>query len=235
MSTKVKLAALAQIYRVLRDALDGRKLDGRNLFCHQGCATCCTLNVTMTTLEGYQLISHLIQTKQANLLDQVPALKKQSLFRPKLTINALAQHCINNIEPSEEESDPAPGVCPFLRDNICAVYAVRPLACRTMVSTVDCRETGYASMDPFKLSMNNVLMQFTEHIDQDGLTGNLTDVLTYLSNENNRDDYQLAKHTNITDGLITNRPLTVLMIPPEHRQLMVPLLKALNPNMGDVF
>jgi len=89
-------------------------------------------------------------------------------------------------------------------------------------------------MDPFILSVNNVLMQFVEHVDQGGLTGNLMDVLLYLSEKENRRSYETGAIITGANGLLANHALTVLMVPPEHRQPMAPVLKSLNPAMGEI-
>jgi len=224
-----KLIALAQIYHVLENTLDGHPLS-----CHRGCAACCTLNVTMTTLEANQIIIYLSQTEGMDLLDRLSTFSDKSRFIPELTINALARHCAESDEITEEQHDLGQGVCPLLIDDTCAVYAARPLACRTMVSSRNCRITGYATMDPFILSVNNVLMQFVEHVDQGGLTGNLMDVLLYLSEKENRRSYETGAVITGANGLLANHALTVLMVPPEHRQPMAPVLKSLNPAMGEI-
>jgi Fe-S-cluster containining protein len=224
-----KLVALTHVYRVLENTLEGHHLS-----CHRGCPACCTLNVTMTTLEAYQIINSLSQTERMDVLDRLSVFSEKSRFIPRLTINALARHCAESDEIPEEQHILGKGVCPLLIDDTCAIYTARPLACRAMVSNRDCRLTGYATMDPFVLSVNNVLMQFAEHIDRDGLTGNLTDVLYYLSIKENRHAYQRSAAIKGVNGLVANRSLTVLMVPPEHRQRMVPILKSLNPGMGEI-
>ena len=229
MSMNEKLATLTHLYRVLENTVKGHPLS-----CHRGCTACCTLNVTMTTLEAYQIIIYLSQTEEIDLLDRLSVFSDQLRYIPNLTINALARHCADSDEIPEEQHILGEGVCPLLIDDTCAVYAARPLACRAMVSNRDCRLTGYATMDPFILSVNNVLMQFAEHIDRDGLTGNLTDVLLYLSIKENRHAYQRSAAIKGVNGLLANHALTVLMVPPEHRQPMATVLKSLNPAMGKI-
>ena len=224
-----KLIALTQIYHVLANTLDGHPLS-----CHRGCAACCTLNVTMTSLEAYQIIIYLSQTEGMELLDRLSTSSDKSRFIPELTINALARHCAESDEIPEEQHGLGQGVCPLLIDDTCAVYTARPLACRTMVSSRNCRITGYATMDPFILSVNNVLMQFVEHVDQGGLTGNLTDVLLYLSEKENRRSYETGAVTTGENGLLANHSLAVLMVPPEYRRPMAPVLKSLNPAMDEI-
>jgi hypothetical protein len=89
-------------------------------------------------------------------------------------------------------------------------------------------------MDPFLLTVGHVLLQFTEHIDQNGLTGNLIDVLRHLSDGSIRRQYEAGKTMESKNGLPANRPLSVLMVPPEHRRKISPVLKMLNPNIGDI-
>jgi hypothetical protein len=46
-----------------------------------------------------------------------------------------------------------------------------------MVSKRCCSETGFAEMDPVVMTVNDVFMQFIEHLDTGGFSGNFTDVL----------------------------------------------------------
>lgn len=223
-----QLDALARIYHVLDDTV-GSKV----LACHRGCSSCCTRNVVVTTLEGYQIITHLNQTKEMDLLERLSVSANESPFLPEFTINDLARQCAENDAVSEKEQPIVQGDCPLLLDDACTIYATRPLACRTMGSTKDCRMTGYARMDPFMLSASNVFLQFAEHIDPNGLTGNLTDVLLYLSNEKKRHSYETGTVIGGANRLLPNHPLTVLMVPPEHRRQITPILKMLNPAIGD--
>ncbi|RUA02576.1 MAG: hypothetical protein DSY89_02645 [Deltaproteobacteria bacterium] len=227
MPLDAQLDALARIYRVLDDTFDNS-----TLACHRGCAACCTQNVTMTTLEGYRIITRLSQ--QANLREQLSAAADSSRFLPELTINDLARQCAENGPVSEKNYPDDPAPCPLLADNICTVYPVRPLACRTMISTIDCRKSGYAQMDSYFLSAGNIFLQFTEHIDQKGLTGNLTDVLSYVCDNRKRHHYEAGAAIADVGGLLPNHPLTVLMVPPEHRQQVSPILNQLNPAIGKI-
>jgi hypothetical protein len=53
------------------------------------------------------------------------------------------------------------------------------------------------------------------------------DVLNVLSSEDNQTAYKNNALNCQTAGLISNHPLKVLMIPPEHRPRMEPILQAL--------
>ena len=75
--------------------------------------------------------------------------------------------------------------------------------------------------------MNTVFLQTIEHVDAGGCSGNLVDVLLALSVEKNREDYgNRALHCS-ANKLIPNQPLEVLMIPPEHRSKIEPILEKL--------
>jgi hypothetical protein len=63
-------------------------------------------------------------------------------------------------------------------------------------------------------------------MDAGGCTGNLLDMLTVMAVKENRKAYAEGQ-LNCHAGLIANQPLKVLMIPPEHRTRMEPILKSL--------
>jgi Fe-S-cluster containining protein len=149
-------------------------------------------------------------------------------YRPSVTFNELAELCAQGQDPPEETGNTAGGPCPFLKDNECSIYPVRPFGCRCMVSKQNCQETGYADMDPWVLSVNNVFLQYIEHVDQYGFSGNLTDVLIFMAAKENRRRYSSNELFNLPAFLIANRPISILMIPPEHRQKIEPILKALS-------
>ncbi|MBU0698368.1 MAG: hypothetical protein KKE59_02915, partial [Proteobacteria bacterium] len=62
MSTDTKLAVLDRIYEIYDDFVG--KLD---VACQKYCTRCCTCNVTLTTLEGYQLAEYLVSSGQTNV------------------------------------------------------------------------------------------------------------------------------------------------------------------------
>ena len=71
------------------------------------------------------------------------------------------------------------------------------------------------------------MLQTIEHLDADGCSGNLLDVLKVMSGEDNRQAFQQGKLNCESSQLIVNQPLKVLMIPPEHRSRMAPILQSL--------
>jgi hypothetical protein len=106
-------------------------------------------------------------------------------------------------------------------------YAVRPFGCRCLLSRHDCGTVGYADMEDYVLAVNTVFLQCIEHMDDRGCTGNLLDMLEVMASEENRQAYEKKTLKCSAVGLITNQPLNILMIPPEHRTKMEPVLRSL--------
>ena len=219
MTIEQKLDLLERIYG-LYDVF-ARGLD---VACRKYCAHCCTASVSLTTLEGYRLVQSL-EPDQLEHLHQciAPAFEKR-VFRPLLTTNRIAEICRQGREiPEEAFGNPAEN-CPLLEENACPVYPLRPFGCRCLVSRVPCRESGTAEMPDFVLSVNTVFLQTIEHLDASGCTGNLADVLLSLLSDENRQAYSEGHLSCSATGLIGNHPLTVLMVPPEHRNRLQPIL-----------
>ena len=216
-----KLAALEKIYRVYDDFAASLELA-----CKKYCAHCCTTSVTVTTIEGYKLALDLASgsiTGWEKLIRQAAA---QKHFKPKMTTNRFADLCAGGIEPPDEEFGESQ-TCPFLTDKQCPLYAVRPFGCRCLVSRHDCGRHGYADIEDFVLSVNTVMLQTIEHLDAGGCSGNMLDVLNVFVRQENRLAYETGKLECASTGLVANQLLKVLMIPPEHRTRMQPILEAL--------
>jgi hypothetical protein len=195
-----------------------------DLACEKYCAHCCTANVTMTTLEGYRILSHLEKTLQMNCLETIARRAHPDRFMPRVSINRLADICARDGDPPDEHLNPDAGPCPVLVDDACSLYPVRPFGCRCMVSARNCGQTGFADMDPFILTVNDVFLQHLEHVDAQGYTGNFADVMHFLEAGDNRSNYIAGRLGTPPDGLVANQPVFVLMIPPEHRERIQPLL-----------
>ncbi len=196
-----------------------------DLACEKFCAHCCTANVTMTTLEGMRIYNHLAQTGHLQYLETLDQKAHPNRFMPRVTINRMADICANGGDPPEETLDPEAGPCPLLENAACPLYAVRPYGCRCMVSATNCGQSGMADMDPFILTVNDVFLQHLEHIDAQGYTGNTVDVMRFLAPEENHAAYADGRLGPAPEGLIANQPMYVLMIPPEHRERIQPIIK----------
>ncbi len=222
MDLETKLAQLKQIYKRHDDFFDNRKMA-----CRKFCASCCTCNVTMTTLEGYLVLSYLNKDARKDLLPSVQRIMSGQRFQPQVTINALATLYMRDQTVPEETSDPQWGCCPFLEKEVCTIYHVRPFGCRAMMSAKDCSQTGYAMMDEFALTVNNIFLQTIEHLDQDGLSGNLSDIIDFINSSPKFEAYLHNDQEPPASGLIRNQPIQMLMIPPEHRIQTESLLRSL--------
>jgi hypothetical protein len=222
MDITSKLIILDQIYSIY-----DRFTDSLDLACKKHCDHCCTSGVILTTLEGYKIIDHLISDTEAGFIQKIRSASEINRFRPQITTNRLARLCADGIEPPVEITGENWQVCPALRDHQCPIYELRPFGCRCLVSRRNCGETGYAEMDDFVLSVNTVILQTIEHVDAEGCSGNLVDVLQTMSIEQNREAYRNCKLHCTGNGLIANQPLQVLMVPPEHRARIEPILQEL--------
>ena len=82
-------------------------------------------------------------------------------------------------------------------------------------------------MDATVVAVNTLFLQTIEHVDADGCSGNMLDVLKVLGQAENRAAYAEGALDCSGNGLIANRPMKVLMVPPEHRQRIDPILQRL--------
>jgi hypothetical protein len=82
-------------------------------------------------------------------------------------------------------------------------------------------------VEEFVLSLNTVFLQTIEHLDADGCSGNLLDVLAVMAVSEKRDRYAAGALNCTENGLIANHPLRTLMLPAEHRARMEPILDRL--------
>jgi hypothetical protein len=221
MDLNNKLAALDQMYQIYDNFASGLELA-----CRKHCAHCCTTGVTLTTVEGYKIIKKWESEGNRQWIEKIEPAATQSHFQLKITTNQLANMCAEGIEPPAEENTEW-NTCPFLTDDLCPLYTDRPFGCRCLVSRHDCGKEGYAEIDDFVLSVNTVFLQTIEHLDADGCSGNMLDVLKIMAGHKNRQAYKECKLDCASTGLIANQPLKILMIPPEHCTKMEPIMKSL--------
>lgn len=221
--TKEKEAVLWRLYD-LYDQFSG-PLD---LACNKGCASCCTGNVTLTTLEALLITRHIENEGQKGAVrDRLAQSRHMRRFQPRVTPNQLAALCMAGESPPEEACDPSWGRCPLLDGQICSIYPVRPYACRCLLSTRKCEHLGHAEISPFVLTVNTVFMQVIEHVDHTGMSGNLLDVMEWMTSDGHARDDGAGLTVEAAPGMIRNRPLPFLMVPPEHRERIAEMLAAL--------
>jgi len=177
--------------------------------CGPGCATCCTRSVTLTTAEGRLIVEFLRQEGRG-----LPELPRDPLpLRPALTANGLAALCLAGKEaPTEAESPWLFEPCFLLKEGLCTVYPVRPLACRSFGSTINCGQSGVAEAPEWFVTLTIVTNQLLEEFDRDGWWGNLADVLAILDEEAGE-----AASLAARERLLPNRPVPGLLVLPEER------------------
>lgn len=200
-----------------------------DIACHPGCSICCTRNVTMTAVEG-ELILRYIRRKK---LEQQFAERLQSARppkRPKMTTNDFARACLQGKtydfeEPSPEEK------CPFLENDLCMIYPVRPFVCRMMISRHQCEKGRAASLSDSYLAAATAVMQIIEHLGQKEYWGNMLDILPALCD--------ISEHHTIASCLnkvmmmearirtLTAKPLPGFLFTEEEEQTVVPLLQTI--------
>jgi len=226
MTIADKLRQLEALYRLYED------ITGEVEFvCTKGCADCCTRNVVITTLEGYRLAEHLAEGRE-NVFASLRTDAGAPRFIPKMTTNRFAKLCMEGMEPPEEKLAPAETRCAILSESTCPVYPLRPFNCRCMLSKSRCADTGFAQIDDFTVTVNTVFLQLIEHIDAEGCSGNLVDVLLYFASETNRRRYRTGNHICGEAALIPNHPIPVLMIPPEHRLRLGPWMRSIHQHLS---
>lgn len=194
--------------------------------CTNKCSSCCTRNVIVTALEAEKIL-HYVQENQ--LIDWfVDKLSSEILQHGvSFTTNDLALACMENGDLQESKPKNT-GSCPFLQNDLCAVYAVRPLACRLQISSTRCSENHPAQLPDGYLDLANVLLQLVEHLGQKEYYGNMLDVLPALLDISKYEEIgrHVEKGAQLTARLrtLSARPLPGFLYTEESAKLVEPLL-----------
>ncbi|MCU0592370.1 MAG: hypothetical protein MUC57_12970 [Desulfobacterales bacterium] len=200
-----KLKALDRIYAVYDDFVRTQ-----TVACRMHCHECCTTHVTLTTLEAYKICETLPPGERQKLFGRIHEVVDLQRFRPTTTTNALAELCAADGDLPEEPDEASRASCPLLAEELCSIYALRPFNCRCFISRTPCLENGFADMDEAVVAVNTLLLQTVEHVDADGCSGNLLDVLGVLTDDETRAAYAAGSLHCSGNGLIANRPMKVL-------------------------
>lgn len=182
--------------------------------CKKSCSDCCTDRIWMTSLEGQLIIDYLKSQSMLALLDKITQSPVQKRYHPKTTTNMEAILSVDDAPIPDPENDNSFQTCPFLTNNECPIYPVRPMGCRTMVSTQPCHNKGFAEMSSLSMSIATVFSQYIEHIDTNGYYGNYVNIFEYLTTS---PESMPIQHIMASECLLPNQPIKYLMIPPEHR------------------
>jgi len=194
-----------------------------NLACQKYCSDCCTDHVLITGLEGILILEYLQEHNLQNYLQIIQKIPPKKRYQPKTTINQEAWLAMNDKLIPEPDESPV-DFCPFLNQGQCAIYPVRPMSCRTMVSSTTCNQTGKASMTSFQMSVTTLFFQFTEMLDVGGYYGNYFNILEMLTTSPETQSIQLAL---IKAPLLKNQRIYQVMIPPEHQEEIIPIMNSI--------
>ncbi len=220
-----KLEGLKKLYELYDHALKDIQT-----ICKAKCSSCCTCNVTMTGLEAQYILMSLDEDEKKKMLLAVENHYPMKRYIPKSTTNGFARILMQGQEPTEEENNPEWGKCPLLKDDLCSIYDARPFGCRNLISEVECSTSGFAQIPPLTLTINNVFLQYIEHFDQNGIFGNLSDILKLFSGQKEQKSAKdfgemIPNRSGRQNNFLKNEIITVLMVPPEHRALVQKLVE----------
>ncbi|MFH0783811.1 MAG: YkgJ family cysteine cluster protein [Pseudomonadota bacterium] len=146
--------------------------------CRQHCSICCTQNVTITAIEGEEILRFVLTENLTPWL--VEKLARPRTHHPvEMTTNDFAKACFDGLETDlSDNCNTSP--CPFLEDNSCRIYPVRPFGCRLFTSTQRCSLTQLALVPDYYLEAATAVTQLVEHLGQGEYWGNMLDVLPAL-------------------------------------------------------
>ena len=184
--------------------------------CRKGCATCCTRSVTMTSLEGDGIMTFLAEENRLSELAGpafLPSTSRLGRMGQCTTNTFVAAHLKGESVEEAESWDLRP--CPFLKEENCTIYPVRPFGCRLFASLDPCAASGVADMPPGYLAGATVLLQYIEHLDGGGRRSTMVELLAALNTEQ-ADGY--GEPTAPTPGLL---------ISPDELALVKPILQGL--------
>lgn len=220
----MKQTILNKIYEIFADWAKLGKFS-----CSAGCATCCTRNVTLTNQEAKRILNYFSTSERANsLLEILTALELSS--PPGQTTNEYILSCIEGREKQEKTANT--GGCPFLADNLCTIYPVRPFSCRCFASTTICTTQSTAAVPDHYLYGSMAVMQLIEHLDQFNSWGIMTDMLLVLSQTKQyREKYKnpmiAEKAAAARNSLRSARPLPGFIIPETYIGRTEPLIQSI--------
>lgn len=146
--------------------------------CTKGCSACCTQEVSVSASEAEKILQYIVENRKIDWF-----VERVKLYDPPTppvcTNNEFAKACFDQQE-IEQAQNQASGVCPFLIENCCSIYEIRPFSCRCFISEAVCSKTQPAEVPQYYISGATAVQQLIEHMGQNDYWGNLFDVLLAL-------------------------------------------------------
>ncbi len=233
--TSLRQQLLLVIYRAFEQWTQGNALQ---FACKQGCATCCTQNVTMTAVEGDVIHRHIKDTERhAWFAERMQRAKKQQAALE--TTNEFAEKCLAGQEGVGGHEGEEREACPYLEDNCCQIYPVRPFSCRSFASLTPCQAGAAAEQPQYYISATTAAQQLIEHIGQGQYWGNMHDVLLALCDlrENEQTAEMLANDSLVAQARARLRKAKALpgfLISAEDYDKVSPFIEAVfNEKIGE--
>lgn len=195
--------------------------------CSKGCSTCCSQNVTITALEGEDILRYILLEGMVNQF-ATALLRANVVSRPKFTTNDFAGACLDGRDV-DSGIETGSGTCPFLADNICTIYPVRPFSCRLFISSIICTPESPAQVSDQHLEASTAVTQVIEHLGQKEYWGNMLDVLMAMLDIG--EFREIAKNFNQTLIIqarmrtLTAKPLPGFLLSEEQGPEVVALLE----------
>lgn len=197
--------------------------------CQKGCSSCCTQNVTITAIEGVEILRYIIDQNMTQWLVS-KLTSPRSHNPPKTTTNEFAAACLEgkDIDPGNQQNF---STCPFLEENICRIYPIRPFSCRLFLSTKTCSPGQPALVPDYYFEAATAVNQLLEHLGQKEYWGNMLDVLPALLdisefNEiGDKIDKTISRQARLQT--LTAIPLPGFLLSEEYAPQVSPLLESI--------
>ncbi|KAB8030612.1 YkgJ family cysteine cluster protein [Fluviispira multicolorata] len=172
----------------------------KNMMCKSGCSKCCYVDISVFEVEAKLIIEW--------VMFLTPVKKKEFLATLELPESSEKQNTLG------KKSKP----CSFLRNDICAIYEVRPTICRTQglplqykVSENKNQVQLAVDVCPLNFTQENSLPERADWLDLDRLNA-LQSIAENFYQKNKKDAYKMINNLKNKQGRITLRKLNEFLI-----------------------